>query len=71
MVKHYKDTLYVFAVSMREGTATATFTLNGIQDGDITVIGEERELSISNSIFEDQYEDYEVHLYKIFIQHVF
>ncbi len=71
MVKHYKDTLYVFAVSMREGTATATFTLNGIQDGDITVIGEERELSISNGIFEDQYKDYEVHLYKIFIQHVF
>ena len=71
MVKHYKDKLYVFAISMRKGTATATFTLNGIQDGEISVIGEDRELGISNGIFEDQYEDFEVHLYKIFIQHVF
>ncbi|MCK4855319.1 MAG: hypothetical protein KAT31_13670, partial [Bacteroidales bacterium] len=71
MVKHFEDTLYVFAVSMREGTATVTFTINGIQDGETTVIGEDRELIISNGIFEDQYKDYEVHLYKIPAKHVF
>ncbi len=71
MVKQYKDALYVFSVSMREGVATATFTLNGIQDVEIAVIGEDRELIISNGIFEDQYEDYEVHLYKIPAKDVF
>ena len=50
MVKHFEDSLYVFAVSMREGTATVTFTINGIQDGETTVIGEDRELIISNGI---------------------
>ncbi len=71
MVKHYEDILYIFSVSMREGVATATFTLNGIQDVEIAVIGEDRELIISNGIFEDQYEDYEVHLYKIPAKDVF
>jgi len=71
MVKHFEDSLYVFAVSMREGTATVTFTIIGIQDGETTVIGEDRELIISNGIFEDQYKDYEVHLYKIPAKHVF
>ena len=71
MVKQYEDTLYIFAVSMREGTATATFTLKGIQDMEITVISEDRELIISNGKFEDWYEDYEVHLYKIPNLHVF
>ena len=65
MVKHYEDTLYVFAVSMREGTATGTFTLHGIQDGEISVIGEDRELTLSNGMYEDLFEDYEVHLYKM------
>ena len=65
VVKQYKDALYVFAVSMREGTATAAFTLEGIKDGKATVIGEDRDIIISNGIFKDQYEDYGVHLYKI------
>ena len=65
LVKHYEDTLYVFAVSMREGTATATFTINGIQDGEVTVIGEDHEIIISNGMYEDLFEDYEVHLYKM------
>ena len=71
MVKHFEDSLYVFAVSMREGTATVTFTMNGIPHGEITVIGENRKLSISDGRFEDNFNNYEVHLYKIPIQHVF
>jgi hypothetical protein len=58
---------------MREGTATATFTMEGIKDGKVTVMGEDRELIISNGRFEDHYKDNEVHLYKIepiLVQHV-
>ena len=65
VVKHYEDTLYVFAVSMREGTTTGTFTVNGFQDGEITVIGEDHELTLLNGMYVDQFEDYEVHLYKM------
>lgn len=65
MVKHFQDTLYVFAVSMRDGTTTAAFTVNGIRDGEVTVIGEDRKLTVSEGIFEDLYEDYGVHLYKM------
>jgi hypothetical protein len=65
MVKHYDDTLYVFAVSMREGAATATFIINGIQDGEISVIAEDRGLTVSNGMFEDDFQDYKVHLYKM------
>lgn len=63
MVKHYHDSLYIFAVSMRDGTTTAVFTVNGIRDGEVTVIGEDRKLTVSEGIFEDLYEDYGVHLY--------
>ncbi len=65
MVKHYEDSLYVFAVSMRDGTTTAAFSINGIPNGKITVIGEDRELTISDGTFEDLYEGYGVHLYKM------
>ena len=64
MVKHHQDTLYVFAVSMREGTTTAGFTFQGVHDGEIEVIGEDRLISVSEGRFEDTYQDYEVHLYK-------
>jgi len=65
LVKQYEDTLYLFAVSMRDGATSATFTLNGIQDGLVSVIGEDRELTISNGSFTDQFEGNEVHLYKM------
>jgi hypothetical protein len=65
MVKHFRDTLFVFAVSMRDGTTTAAFTMKGIQEGEVTVIGEDRKLTFSGGIFEDLYEDYGVHLYKM------
>jgi len=65
LVKHYRDTLYVFAVAMRDGSTTGTFSINGVSDGMITVIGEDRELILSNGTFEDLFEGYDVHLYKM------
>jgi hypothetical protein len=65
LVKQYGDTLYLFAVSMRDEATSATFTLNGFQDGLVSVIGEDRELTLSSGSFTDQFEGYEVHLYKM------
>ena len=62
LVKQYGDTLYLFAISMRDVATSATFTLDGIQDGLISVIGEDRELTLSSGSFTDQFEGYEVHL---------
>ena len=64
LVKQLQDTLYVFAVAMRDGTTNAVFTIEGLQDGKVSVIGEDREISISNGMFEDSFNGYEVHLYR-------
>jgi hypothetical protein len=64
LVKTFQDTLYIFAVAMRDGQTEATFTLTGAFDGDVSVIGEDRELAVSGNSFEDHFEGYGVHLYK-------
>ena len=64
LVKTYQDTLYIFTVAMRDASTTATFTIDGTVDGDVSVIGEDRDLSISGDTFEDHFNGYEVHLYK-------
>ncbi len=65
LVKHLDDTLYVFAVSMRDGSCKGTFTIEGVPDGMVTVIGEDRGLGLSDGAFEDTFEGYDVHLYKM------
>lgn len=64
ITKKIGDTYFVFAVSMRPGKTTATFT---IQDGrKVTVLGEDRKINVGkNNLFTDNFSDYEVHLYKI------
>jgi hypothetical protein len=64
MVRSLKDTLYIFAVAMRDGQTEATFTLSGMVDGDVSVMGEDRELVVSGNAFEDYFDAYGVHLYK-------
>jgi hypothetical protein len=63
MVKKYGDATYIFAITMREGTTTATFT---VPDGDsVEVLGESRVLGVSNGKFSDRFESYAVHIYKL------
>jgi len=66
MSKTCNDSLYLFAVAMRNGTATATFTLNGFAGGTaVDVIGEDRTISLSGNQFTDAFTGYGVHLYRI------
>lgn len=58
------QTTYVFAVAMREGRATATFTL-GDRKGErvVEVIDEGRTIPARDGVFRDAFEPWAVHLY--------
>jgi hypothetical protein len=57
---------YVFAVGMSDGATTASFALPDLDESvGIEVIGEDRSIVPSNGRFEDAFEPYAVHLYRI------
>lgn len=66
MMKQHRDSKYLFAVGMRDGKCTATFTLQGIQGlREVEVLGENRTLPSRDGVFKDGFEPYDVHLYRI------
>jgi hypothetical protein len=66
MVKRRGDGLYVFAVSMRNGTTTATFTVKGLSEPrTIQVLDEERTIRIERGVFRDTFGPWDVRLYRI------
>jgi len=66
MVKRHDGATYVFAVGMRNAPAKGAFHVNGLPETSTAeVIGEERSISIKNGKFEDDFEAYDVHLYRI------
>ena len=65
MVKRYLGDLYVFAVAMRPGKTSATFTLRGVTTATASVLGEARSIPVTSGTFSDQFSPYSVHLYKI------
>ncbi len=66
MLKKQKGATYLFAVGMRDGITTATFTLGGIKgEKKIEVLGENRTMVANNSSFSDHFSPWDVHLYRI------
>jgi len=65
MVKVFNNATYVFAVAMRNAPATARITVRGAQDTRAQVLGEDRSVTVTNGVFEDEFEGYGVHLYQI------
>jgi hypothetical protein len=65
MVKRYLGNLYIFAVAMRPGATTATFTLRGVTTGTVTVLGESRSIPVTGGKFSDAFAPYAVHLYEV------
>lgn len=66
MTKQCQGSTYLFAVAMRDGTCTATFTMQGLQGRrGIEVLGEARTLSSKDGVFTDRFGPYDVHLYRI------
>ncbi len=66
LVKRDKDAYYVFAVGMRNAPTKAVFTVpKEVSASKVSVIGEDRTLEIVKGRFEDEFQVYDVHLYKI------
>ena len=64
MEKQYGGSTYVFAVAMRNSSTTATFTVPGNPSGTITVLGENRQFTMTNGQFQDSFGGYAVHQYQ-------
>jgi len=66
MLKQHGGVTYLFAVAMREGRTRARFTVRGLTGGRVVqVLGEGRRLSAGEGIFEDEFQPWDVHLYRI------
>jgi len=65
MCKHVGISQYLFAVPMRDGATTATFTTNNSTATSVEVIGENRTIPIIAGKFTDTFSAYQVHLYKM------
>ncbi len=65
MVKRHEGATYVFAVAMRDGETTGTFSVNGLEgDATATVLGEDRTIDVSGGSFTDAFGGHDVHLYR-------
>jgi hypothetical protein len=64
LVKRRDGATYVFAVAMREGSTTASFTLP-LGDGEVEVLDEARSLPLVRGHFSDAFSSYAAHLYRI------
>ena len=66
MLKKHAGATYLFAVAMRKGQAAATFTIQGLAgEKTVEVLGENRTLNSKNGIFKDEFQPWDVHLYRI------
>jgi hypothetical protein len=63
MTKNYGGVNYIFAIAMRNGDTTATFSVTS--GNNVEVFGEGRSITVSNGKFSDSFSPYAVHLYKI------
>jgi hypothetical protein len=70
MLKRHDRATYLFAVEMRAGATTATFTLRALPpSASVEVIDEARTLAVSatpsGATFSDAFSGYAVHLYRV------
>jgi hypothetical protein len=65
MVKRHQGATYLFTVGMRNEPTTGTFTLTGLPaTARVEVLGEDREIAVTDGKFTDDFAPYAVHLYR-------
>ncbi len=64
MVKKHNGATFLFAVNMRDAATSATFS-ELPKNSTVTVLDENRTISLKDSSFTDQFEPWAVHLYRI------
>jgi hypothetical protein len=66
MLKRYRDSLYLFAVGMRDGATRARFKVNGLSgEAVVRVLGENRSINAGEGLFTDPFAAWDAHVYKI------
>jgi hypothetical protein len=66
MLKRHAGASYLFAVAMRSGDTTATFTLKGLAgEKKVEVLGEDRHVTARGGTFSDAFSPWAVHCYRI------
>ena len=65
VVKRHGGYTYVIAVAMRDSPTRATFRFAGASSGRAEVIGEDRQIAVVAGAFEDDFDGYGVHLYRV------
>lgn len=65
MSKLHDGALYLFAVAMKPASARARFTLRAPDQGTAYEIGGERRLTVVHGAFEDNFDEYGAHAYRI------
>lgn len=63
MAKKYNNSHYLFAAAMRNEKTIADYQVSS--GNEVEVIGEDRKIKIVNGRFEDHFNGYEIHIYKI------
>ncbi len=65
MAKKHDGGMYLFAAGMRGNKTTATFTLQHDESvNTVEVIGENRTINVNDGVFKDDFEAWDVHLYR-------
>jgi hypothetical protein len=66
LVKKYQNAIYLFTVAMRSGATKADFKIKNLPGAKtITVLDENRTLTCRDGVFQDSFQPWDVHLYKI------
>jgi hypothetical protein len=66
LLKRHAGAAYVFAVGMRDGKTTARFKVPGLPaSATAEVLGEKRTVAVEQGAFEDTFNPWDVHLYRI------
>jgi hypothetical protein len=66
MLKRHAGASYLFAVALRSGDTTATFTLKGLAgEQAVEVLGEDRSLNAREGKFSDSFSSWAAHCYRI------
>ncbi len=66
LVKRHEGAVYIFAAEMRDAPATARFGIAGLSGKHaVSVLGEERSLTSEGGKFEDRFQPWAVHLYRV------
>ncbi len=66
MVKNHYGSIYIFAAAMRGNAVTGSFSIADLSGTEqIEVLDENRSITVNDGKFQDRFDEYGVHLYKV------